>query len=45
MKRFNVTVNGVATSINIPVPTGTGKYYCFSVKEAGEYVVEINPAQ
>ena len=42
MKRFNVTVNGVATSINIPVPTGTGKYYCFSVKEGGKYDVVIS---
>ena len=37
-----VTVNGVATSINIPVPTGTGTYYCFSVKEGGKYDVVIS---
>ena len=39
-----VTVNGVATSINIPVPTGTGTYYCFSVKEGGKYDVVISKA-
>ncbi len=37
-----VTVNGVETSINIPVPTGTGKYYCFAVKEGGKYDVVIS---
>lgn len=37
-----VEVNGVATSINIP--NGGLVFYCFSVKEAGEYNVVINPA-
>ena len=36
-----VTVNGVATNVNIPVPTGTGTYYCFSVKTGGKYDVVI----
>ena len=41
-----VTVNGVATSINIPVPAGTGTYYCFAVKEGGKYDVVIsNPGE
>ena len=37
-----VTVNGVATSINIPAPTGTGKYYCFAVNAGGKYDVVIS---
>ena len=37
-----VVVNGTATTVNIPA--GGTVFYCFSVKEAGEYVVEINPA-
>jgi len=37
-----VVVNGTATTVNIP--NGGIVFYCFSVKEAGEYVVEINPA-
>lgn len=38
-----VVVNGAATQINIPA--GGVVYYCFAVKEAGEFNVEINPAQ
>ena len=38
-----VVVNGTPTSVNIPA--GNVVFYCFSVKEAGEYNVEINPAQ
>lgn len=38
-----VVVNGTPTSVNIPA--GNIVFYCFSVKEAGEYNVEINPAQ
>ena len=37
-----VVVNGSATYINIPA--GNITFYCFAVAEAGEYVVEINPA-
>ena len=37
-----VTVNGTATSINIPAPSGTGMYYCFAVKEGGKYDVVIS---
>ena len=37
-----VVVNGAATTVNIPA--GGVTFYCFSVKEAGEFVVEINPA-
>ncbi len=41
-----VTVNGSATSINIPAPSGTGMYYCFAVKEGGKYNVVIsNPGE
>jgi len=39
----SVVVNGTPTSVNIPA--GNIVFYCFSVKEAGEYNVEINPAQ
>ena len=38
-----VVVNGTATSVNIPA--GGIVYYCFSVKEAGEFNVVINPAE
>lgn len=38
-----VVVNGAPTSINIPA--GNNVFYCFSVKEAGEYNVVINPAE
>lgn len=38
----NVVVNGAATSVNIPANGVV--FYCFSVKTAGDYVVEINPA-
>ncbi len=37
-----VVVNGTPTSVNIPA--GGVIFYCFSVKTAGDYVVEINPA-
>ena len=37
-----VVVNGAATTVNISA--GGVTFYCFSVKEAGEFVVEINPA-
>lgn len=37
-----VVVNGAATQINIPA--GGVTFYCFAVKEGGEFVVEINPA-
>ena len=37
-----VVVNGSATSVNIPANGVV--FYCFSVKTAGDYVVEINPA-
>ena len=37
-----VVVNGTPTTVNIPA--GGVTFYCFSVKEAGQYVVEINPA-
>ena len=37
-----VVVNGTATTINIPANGNV--FYCFAVKEAGEYIVEINPA-
>ena len=39
----SVVVNGTATSVNIPA--GGVVFYCFAVKEAGEFNVEINPAQ
>ena len=39
----SVVVNGTPTSVNIPA--GGVVFYCFSVKEAGEFKVEINPAQ
>ena len=38
-----VVVNGAATVINIP--NGGVVYYCFAVKEAGEFNVVINPAE
>ncbi len=38
-----VVVNGVETSVNIPANGVV--FYCFAVKEAGEFKVEINPAQ
>ena len=38
-----VVVNGVETTINIPA--GGVVYYCFAVKEGGEYIVEIKPAE
>ena len=42
-KAVTVTVNGVATSINIPDPVdGSVTYYCFSVKEGGAYNVVIS---
>ena len=41
-KEVTVTVNGAATGINIPANGVT--FYCFAVKEAGEFNVEINPA-
>ena len=37
-----VVVNGVATTVNIPANGVI--FYCFAVKEAGEFNVEINPA-
>lgn len=37
-----VVVNGAATGINIPANGVT--FYCFAVKEPGEFNVEINPA-
>ena len=37
-----VIVNGVETTVNIPA--GGVVFYCFAVKEAGEYNVVINPA-
>lgn len=39
----SVVVNGTPTSVNIPA--GNVVFYCFSVKEAGEFNVEINAAQ
>lgn len=39
----SVVVNGTPTSVNIPA--GGVTFYCFAVKEAGEFNVEINPAQ
>ena len=39
----SVVVNGTPTSVNIPANGVV--FYCFSVKEAGEFNVEINPAQ
>ena len=42
-----VTVNGVATTVNIPVPNATNPeiiYYCFSVKTADTFNVVITPA-
>ena len=38
----SVVVNGAPTSINIPANGVV--FYCFAVKEGGEFVVEINPA-
>ena len=35
-------VNGAETTVNIPA--GATTFYCFSVKEAGNYDVVINPA-
>ena len=37
-----VVVNGAETAINIP--NGAVVFYCFAVKEAGEFNVVINPA-
>ncbi len=37
----DVVVNGAPTAINIP--NGGNVFYCFAVKEGGEFVVEINP--
>ena len=39
----SVVVNGAATSINIP--NGGVVFYCFAVKEGGDFNVVINPAQ
>lgn len=39
----SVVVNGTPTSINIPASGVI--YYCFAVKEGGEFNVEINPAE
>ena len=41
-KEVTVTVNGTATSVNIPANGVV--FYCFSVKAAGEFNVVINPA-
>jgi hypothetical protein len=41
-KEVTVYVNGVETTVNIPA--GGVTFYCFAVKEGGEFVVEINPA-
>ena len=38
----SVVVNGAPTQINIPA--GDVVFYCFAVKEGGEFAVEINPA-
>lgn len=38
-----VVVNGTATSINIP--NGGVVFYCFAVKEGGDFNVVINPAE
>ena len=38
----SVVVNGAATQINIPANGVI--FYCFAVKEGGEFNVEINPA-
>ena len=37
-----VVVNGAETTVNIPA--GGVTFYCFAVKEGGEFIVEINPA-
>ena len=37
-----VTVNGAVTQINIP--NGGKVFYCFAVKEGGEFNVVIDPA-
>ena len=37
-----VVVNGTPTSVNIPA--GGVVFYCFAVKEGGEFNVVINPA-
>ena len=39
-KEVTVTVNGVETTVNIPA--GPITYYCFAVKEGGEYNVVIS---
>ena len=37
-----VVVNGTPTSVNIPANGVV--FYCFAVKEGGQFNVEINPA-
>ena len=39
-KEVTVTVNGVETSVNIPA--GANTFYCFAVKQGGEYNVVIS---